>query len=132
MDAWFNDFQDQSSRLHRAMVSNKAQVCALLDEARSRKAFGCELVGENGYQLTLGIGKDVGFVQYGPSSGALRYLMALAPGKQVEQEHMDFLIGDTATEIPRRFSVPLALVKKIAVYFVEMGERSLAVSWEEV
>jgi Immunity protein Imm1 len=132
MKAVFNDLQDHSSALDGAVVHNREGLFALLDSVRNREQFGCELVGENGYKLTLGIGNKVGFVQHSPSDGDTPYLLALAPEKHCDQEYAEFLVGDTPTPIPGRFCLPLDKVKDIAAYFVETGGRSPVVSWEEI
>jgi hypothetical protein len=132
MKAILNDMQDHSSRLHGATVCNRKELFALLDSVRDREPFGCELVGENDYKLTLGIGKDIGFVQHSPADGDTPYLLAVASEKSCEQEHVEFLVGNTPTPIPQRFCIPFDAVKEIARHFIETGQRSPAVTWEEI
>lgn len=132
MKAVFTDLQDHSSPLNGATVHDRNELFAVLNSVRDREPFGCELVGENGYKLTLGIGKDVGFVQHSPSDGDTPYLLALAPEKHCDQDYVEFLVGDTPTPIPQRFCLPFETVKGIAAYFIETGERNPAVSWEEI
>jgi hypothetical protein len=130
MKAVFNDLQDYSSELDGATVHNRSELFRILDGARDRNPFGCELLGENDYKLTLGIGKHVGFVQHGRSDGDTPYLVAVSPSEyEVDAE---FLVGDTPSPIPRRFCLPFEIVKEIAAYFIESGERSPAVAWEEI
>lgn len=45
---------------------------------------------------------------------------------------VEFLIGNEPTEVPRHYCLPMELVKQIANYFVETGERSVNVRWEEI
>jgi immunity protein Imm1 of predicted polymorphic toxin system len=137
MKAVFNDLQDYSSPLDGAVVQNQKELFAVLENARDREPFACELVGENGYMLTLGIGKEVGSVQYSPSNYDPPYLLALAPGYHAgegegEEECVEFLCGNTPTPFYKRHILPFETVKQIAAYFVETGERSPEVSWEEV
>jgi hypothetical protein len=132
MNAVFKDMQDHSSRLDGATVHDRKELFALLDSIRDRQPFGCELVGENDYKLTLGIGEHIGFVQHSPADGDTPYLLAVAPEKCCEQEYVEFLVGDTPTPIPQRFFLPFEAVKRIAAYFIETGERSPAFSWEEI
>lgn len=132
MKAVFNDMQDHSSALDGAAVRDRRELFALLDGVRGREPFGCELVGENGYKLTLGIGKEIGFVQHSPSDGDTPYLLALAPEKHCDQEYVEFLVGDTPTPVPGRFCLPFEAVRDIAAFFVETGKRSPTVSWEEI
>jgi Immunity protein Imm1 len=132
MKAVFSDMQDYSTSLDGATVRDRNELFAVMDSARDREPFVCELEGENGYKLMLGIGKDVGCVQYSPIDGDIPYLMALAPGNHYEGEYIEFLMGNTPSSIPRRNCLPLEMVKEIAAYFIETGGRWSAVSWEEV
>jgi hypothetical protein len=132
MKAVFSDLEDYSTSLDGATVHDRNEVIAVVDSARERAPFVCQLVGENGYMLTVGIGKDVGCVQHSPSDGDVPYLMAVAPGDHRKGEYVEFLMGNTPTPFPRRNCLPLEMVKEIAAYFVESGERWSAVSWEEV
>jgi hypothetical protein len=136
MKAAFNDMQDHSSSLDGAAVHDRQELFAVLDNARDREPFGCELEGENGYKLTLGVGKDVGFVQHGRADGRADgdtpYMVAVAPENYWHQEYAKFLVADTPTPIPQRFCLPFEMVKQIAAYFIETGERSPAFSWEEI
>lgn len=132
MKAVLNDMHDRSSSLDGATVHNRKELFRLLDSAQDREPFGCELVGENDFKLTLGIGQDIGFVQHSPSDGSTPYLMAVAREKCREQDHAEFLVGNTPTPVPRRYCIPFEAMKEIAAYFIETGERSPAVSWEEI
>ena len=132
MKAELHDLQDHSSHLNGAIVHDRSQLFALLDSVGDRDPFGCELENENGCVLTLGIGKDVGFVQHSPSTGDIPYLVALATSTCCGHEDVEFLVGDTPTPIPRRFCLPFETVKEIAAYFVETGGRTPSVSWEEI
>jgi hypothetical protein len=132
MKAVFNDMQDHSSTLNGATVRDREELFAQLDSVRDREPFGCELEGENGFKLTLGIGKDAGFVQHSPADGNTPYLVAVAPDKYCDQDYVEFLVGDTPTPIPQRFCIPFEMVKEIAAHFVETGELSSAFCWEEI
>jgi hypothetical protein len=128
----FNHEQDHSGVLDGVTIHDANELFTLLDSFKGREPFVGELVGENGYMLKLGIGSDLGCVQYSPSDGDVPYLMAVAPGVHSDDEFVDFLIGNTPTSIPKRNCLPFEVVKKIAAYFIETGERSSSVSWEEV
>jgi hypothetical protein len=132
MKAVFNDLQDYSSSLDGAAVSNPQQLFAVLDSARDREPFACELEGENGYRLTLGIGKDKGFVQHSRTDGDSPYLLAVARATACGEEYVEFLCGNTPSPVPRRNILPLEKVKEIAAHFIVTGERSPLISWEEV
>jgi hypothetical protein len=132
MKAIFNDMQDYSSFLNGATVRNRKELFTVLDSVRDREPFVCEFVGDNGYKLMLGIGKYIGSVQHSPSDGDVPYIVAVEPGHHGEQDYVEFLIGNTPTHIPRRNCLPIEVVKQIAVYFIETGNRWPGVSWKEV
>ncbi|HLY57585.1 MAG TPA: Imm1 family immunity protein [Stellaceae bacterium] len=92
--------------------------------------YFCELVGDKGYNLLLGIGKDIGCAQYSLHDGTPPVLVALAPDWQGKTGYTDFLITDTASEVPNRFCLPMELVKRIAIDFQENGTASSLVLWE--
>jgi len=132
MKAVFNDLQEPLSPLDGAPVCDRKGLITLLDDARNRKPFGCELVGENGYKLTLGISNEIGFVQHSRADGEPPYLVAFTAERCCDQERCEFLIGGTPTPIGQRFCLPIRAVKEIAAHFIELGERSQAYSWEEI
>lgn len=69
MKATFNDLQDYSSSLDGATVRDRKELFRILDAARGREPFVCQLEGENDWMLTIGIGQDIGFVQHSRIDG---------------------------------------------------------------
>jgi len=131
MDVEFNDLQDQLSPFHGTRVSTAAELARIIDASRTREPFFCELVGDNGYKLTIGLGADVGCVQYSPSGGEPPYLMAI-PDVPTADADVEFVAGGQRAPIPEHYYLPLELAKKIAVCFLETGHASPAVRWEEL
>jgi hypothetical protein len=132
MNAVFNDLQDYSSSLDGASVHNRQELFAVLDGARHREPFACELEGENGYKLTIGVGEEYGFVQHSRTDGDSPYLVAVAEGPSCREEYIDFLCGNTPSPISCRNVLTFEKVKEIAAHFIETGERDPAFSWEEI
>jgi hypothetical protein len=132
MKAVFSDMQDPSNPLDGAAIHDRQELLALLERLRDRDPFVCELVGENGYKLKMGIGPGVACVQHGPSDGDTPYLMAVGPQKHCDQEYVEFLLGDTPTPIAQRFCLPFEMAGEIASYFVETGQRWPDAAWEEI
>jgi len=129
----FFDLQDETNPLHLASIKDDGQLVRDLDGLRSRPPFMCELVGENAYKLLIGVGRDLGCTQYSAVGGDPPYLMAVAPNAGLRpEEYVEFLCGATPTPVPRQFVLPFGLIKDIAVHFRQTGERSPAVSWEEL
>jgi hypothetical protein len=126
------DFQDKTNPLHGARIDDREALLKVLDGLRSREPFLCELVGENGYKLLLGVARTIGCAQYSPSDGSTPYLMAVATSEQDSNEDMEFLCGDTPSPVARRYCVPFETAKQIAGHFIETGNRWPGVSWEEI
>src|SRR5215467_16118949 len=134
MKVEFFDHQDRANPLNGAEVAAEAELSSLIEGLRSRPRFLCELIGENGFKLLVGVGHDVGCIQHSSCDGCPPYLMAISGSDPVfnPDDYMEFLTGNTPTEIPRYYCLPMELLKQTANYFVETGERSADVRWEEV
>jgi hypothetical protein len=126
------DTEDSSNRLNGMSVGRRSDLLAILDELHNREPFFLQLCGENDYTLLLGIGGSLGCAQYSRTDGDPPYLMSLS-AKVVEQDDcVEFLTGHTLTQVSRRYCVPFEILKQISVHFLESGERSPLVSWEEI
>ncbi len=132
MKAVFNDLQDYSSSLDGAAVQDRPELFAVLDSARNREPFVCELEGESGSKLTLGIGSNAGFVQHSRTDGDSAYLVAVARKGASKEEYVNFLCGNTPSPVPSRNVLTFDEVKEIAAHFIETGERNPAFAWEEI
>ena len=133
MKVQFQDLEDRGNPRNGESFASASQVVGLLDELRcSRPPFMCELIGANGFTLTVGLGGDIGFVQHAPSDGTPPYLMAIS-STEVEPDagDMEFLVGGTTTPIDRRYRLSFDEIKAIVVEFVVSGNRSSKVKWEE-
>jgi hypothetical protein len=116
-----------------AFTSASLLVRLLGELRRSRPPFMCELIGDNGFTLTVGLAGDIGCVQHGPSDGTPPYLMAVGSNPvEPNAGEVEFVVGGTATPIDRRYSVPFKTVEQITANFIETGQRSPIVSWEEI
>jgi hypothetical protein len=58
--------------------------------------------------------------------------MALGSDIRPEAGEAEFWIGDTATPVPLRYCVPLQTLHGIVADFLQTGEPSARVTWEEV
>jgi len=126
------DRQNESNPLNGRVVEHDDELLQILESFRSRPAFFAELVGENGYNLLVGVAGATGSVQYSRDDGTPPYLMALGSDRESPGEYLEFLTGDTPTPVPRRYGLPLDLVKEVAVYFRQTGQCSPAIPWEEI
>ncbi len=132
MTALFCDRQELSNPMNGLRIKNKTELDEALEKLQSREPFFFELVGENGYNLLVGLGNTIGCVQYSRSNGDTPYLMAVAPSEQDANEYVEFLIANTPTPVSKRYCMPREQVRQIAAYFLETGDRSPDISWEEI
>ena len=67
-------------------------------------------------------------------NGDLPYLLTLASDHNgpADEDYVEFLFGGTLTPIPSRNCIPFELLKQVAVEFLNTGNRSQVVSWEEI
>jgi hypothetical protein len=133
MNARFQDLEHENNSRNGQALHDGASVRALLNELRSTQpAFMCQISGDNGFNLIVGIDRDAGCVQHSASNGMPPYLMALSDDEDNDQREMNFLVGGTATPIDGRYRVTYELLAEIVSEFVASGERSNKVSWEEL
>src|SRR5215470_17783591 len=102
----FHDYQDQTSSLNGLAVTSDDLLLRVLDGLRAREPFFAELLGENGYQLLIGIGGTVGCAQFSRSDGEPPYLVAVAPDPVPDHKQIEFLCGNTPTPVPLRYILP--------------------------
>ncbi len=132
MTVEFFDRQEESNPLNGTRISNKTDLLKILDSLRNREPFFLELVGENGYNLLIGLARMIGCAQYSRQDGSSPYVMAVTTGELDNDGYMEFLTADTATPVPRRYCIPFDLVKEVAAHFLLTGEPSPALKWEEI
>jgi hypothetical protein len=131
MKVRYDNQQDDLDPMNGGVFSDQEKLIELLDSRRNDPPFAARLSGDNGFELMIGIGGDVGCVQYSHSNGDLPYLMAVPPGPQPSGD-VEFLMGGTATPIPARYILSFDELKKVVLYFLETGDRINAVSWEAI
>lgn len=132
MNVSFQDLQHQDNPRNGDKLGDEQSVLALLDElVDTTSPYMCQFIGDNGFSMTVGIGRDSGCVQHAPNDGSPPYLMATASRTNADHHEMTFLVGDVPTPIHGRYFVPFELVKTIVAQFVASGERSEEVAWRE-
>lgn len=130
MQVKFVDFDTNEQPVPQVVLSRRDEVTKLLNGMRNREPFMCELVGDNGYKLGIGIGADVGCVQYSRVDGEPPYLMA-SNGIEYGDEHT-FMMSGTPTPVDGKFCLPMTKVIDIAGFFVETGRKPAEINWEEI
>ena len=131
MNTTFQDLEDEHNPRNGQVLSDRPGVLALLSELRiKRPPFMCQFVGENGYNLTVGVDHDFGSVQHSANDGMPPYLMATGPS--ADEHEMEFAVGGTATPIDGRYRLSFGIVQEVVATFVATGRRSDSVKWEEL
>jgi hypothetical protein len=100
MDVRFYDRQDVNDPLSGRVVAETSDLLGVLNQLRGRAPFLCELLGQNGYKILLGIAGQANCVQYCSQDGNPPYLMAFPRKPAGFAETLEFLIGGTLTPVP--------------------------------
>jgi hypothetical protein len=132
MNVRFFDRENKENPLNGRNITAEIELSQILDRLHNRQPFFCELLGENGYKLLVGIGPTMGCVQHSPEDGSPPYLMALPSASNAPGDDVIFLIGGTATPVPLRYCLPFEAVQKIVTHFQRTGERFSEFAWEEI
>ena len=128
-----HDLENPSSPEHRLQIDTPAELSSVLDRLHHREPFNLELESEYGFLLTVGIGGSISCAQHSPASGDPPYLVAIGnPSAVNDDEATTFLCGGTPTPVSSRQCIPFATLKHIAAYFLETGQPSPELQWEEV
>jgi hypothetical protein len=78
----FFDRQDPSNPVNGTAISDANLLESVLNGLRNREPFFCEIEGENGYKLTVGLADDIGCVQHRRNDGSPPYLVTVAPDQE--------------------------------------------------
>jgi hypothetical protein len=128
----YKNQQDKSDPMNDVAVASKRQLSDLLQARRSNAPFLARLTGDNGFEIMVGIGGEVGCVQYSRSDGSLQYLMAHSANPPLKSGDVEFLTANTPTPVPASEIISFKELEEVALHFLETGERSSSVSWEPV
>jgi hypothetical protein len=132
MKVKFFDMGDTQNPLNGSTIRDSVQLLQILRGMQGREPFFCELEGENGYRLDLGLAATFGCAQYSHSEGEPPYLMTVDHSKKKGDGYKEFLYENTPTEVPERRCLPLGIIMEIAAFFMKTGKPYPAISWEEI
>ncbi len=132
MNVTFFDRQDKLNALNGTRMGDPNAVAEVLKSLQHRTPFLCEFIGDNGYNLLLGVGRQCCCSQYSRGDGSPPYLMAIGNEQAGSEEYVEFLTADTPTPIARRFCITSDAIEKIAKHFVMTGQQCPGVTWEEI
>lgn len=84
--------------------------------------------------LTIGIGKELGFVQHSDEKRPSPYLVATeSHNTYIDRScNEEFSQGGTLTPIPKSLCLPMPVVRKICIQFLETGTLPDFVEWTPI
>ena len=126
----YDNEQSASDPLSGTVIDGSLRLAQLLESRRDNAPFFARLTADNGFEIMIGIGRDVGCVQYSRSNGGPPYLMAVSYDPPVKRGCVEFLAANTPTPIAARYIINFDELKAIALHFLNTGERSGSTSWQ--
>jgi hypothetical protein len=130
MSATFRDHENPSNPWNGRRVTS-SEVGQLLRSLQTREPFLCSLEADSG-TLLVGVGRELGCIQFTPKNGGPPYLMATTGSMDNGDEYVEFLSGGTPSPIPRRYCLPWPLVERTVAAFLDQGFFPSDLQWEEV
>lgn len=106
------------------------ELTSFLRQLQTEEPSAGELVGENGYKLTVGIDGQIAFVQYSSITGDPPYMVAHARNMVSEKSH-DFIVTGSPTEVDGKCCLPFSEFENVVCYFMETGQKCPSVEWED-
>jgi hypothetical protein len=132
MKVWYVNQQDRSDPMNRSVLVDADQLTELLDGWRNSVPFMADLTGDNGFELLIGLGRNLGCAQFSRADGEPPYLMAVSSHPPpVSAGYVEFLAAGAPTPVAARYIISFDELKQIACHFLDTGVRSDAVSWQE-
>lgn len=125
------EFHDYAVR--KRPVKTFDHASALIDflrQCKTEEFASAELLGENGFRLVIGIDGDLAFAEYSSQDDEPPYLIALSPTVVVDGMHI-FLVTNEGTEIHGRHCLAFPVFEEVVRHFIETGERTATVEWED-
>jgi hypothetical protein len=126
------NYQDKFDVLNGKPIDSVEQLSELLHRRRNQRPFVAALNAENGFEITFGVSTDRCAVQYAGADSSPPYLMAVSPRPSMTRGYVEFFCGGTPTPFAARYIISFAELEEIALHFLETGERSSKVSWQEL
>ncbi|WP_437945365.1 Imm1 family immunity protein [Sorangium sp. So ce296] len=130
MNANFCDYEDPSNPLNGRRLA-PTEILEALRSLQGREPFICSLETDSG-TLLVGVGRELGCVQFTPANGGPPYLMATTGSTVKDNEFVEFLSGGTPSPISRRHCLPWQLVESAVADFLDQGVVPQNLHWEEV
>jgi hypothetical protein len=126
----FEDYASTPQPNRTFDIGTASELLMFLEEQRKESMMGELACDENGFKLHIGIDDDICMVEFLKQDGDSPYYMAVTPAVIVQGSH-DFFACGSATEIRGRHCLPFNIFKKVVIDFLETGQRSQSIEWEE-
>lgn len=125
------EFHDYAVKKRPIRTFDNASVLIdFLRQCKSAEFASAELLGENGFRLVISIDGELAFAEYSSQDSEPPYLIAVSPTVVVEGFHM-FLVTNEGTEICGRHCLAFPVFEEVVRHFIETGERTAIVEWED-
>jgi Immunity protein Imm1 len=124
------NYQDKFDPMNGERFLQKDKLAELLNSRRNQRPFVAELIGDNGFQLTFGLGANLCTVQHSCADGSPPYLMAVSLHPPMQKGCVEFFAAGTPTPFAARYIISFDELEEIALHFLQTGERSAAVAWQ--
>lgn len=132
MQITLHDLENPHSPEHDLQIDSAEELTSVLDRLQHREPFILELESGHGSRLTVGLGGPIACAQHSPASGDPPYLVAIGnPASTNIKDEVTFLCGGTPTPVPNRRCIPFATLKRVAIHFLNTGQPSPEIQWEE-
>jgi len=122
---------DHEGRSTIMKISDQKELEEFFHTFPDREPFYCEFV-KSDYKLSVCVRRDLGSVQHSPANGDPPYMVAITTAPHDPNDEVEFFIGSELTLLSARHAVPLDTAKEIIRYFLETGQRSPVVPWENI
>lgn len=132
MKVTYENDQDELDPFDRCVIRSAGELSDLLEDRRTKPPFIARFSSDNGFELLVGIGANVAFVQHSRSSGRSTNLMAVSRHPTMKRGYIEFLTANTPTPVAARYIISFGELKEVALYFLQTGERSDVVVWQEL
>lgn len=132
MKVTYNNEQDELDPLDGRVIGSSSELTDLLKNARTKPPFFARLSCDNGFELLVGVGANVGCVQHSRSYGESPNLMAVSTHPQMTRGYINFFTANTPTPVAARYIISFDELREVVLYFVQTGERSDAVVWQRL
>ena len=132
MKVTYNNEQDELDPLDGCVIGTSGELANFLEDARIKTPFFARLSCDNGFELLVGIGANVGCAQYSRSYGESPNLMAVSRCPSMKRGYIEFLAADTPTPVAARYIISFEELKEVILHFFQTGDRSDAVVWQRL